>query len=424
MRHRGLVRLFGSSVLPDEQIPWMLLFSINGAVGTLREVLDSEVVPAAAVGGSGRHALVIASGIADAVEFLHLLDLPHGALSSHVVYLYRRTGDLTETGSEYVPKLIPHIDAFITGLPMYRASSSAQVRWAAPEVLSGCTVSLKSDTWAIGVLIWELCQPGSGVPYSDLIETDSELVAAVGSLPALWTPDEQVVEVPREPGLRLRAIGRSCCTVNSDSRKTVAEVAAELRVLLLSDWEVPRGRFTAIQTLGSGQSGTVTKMTTTLFCAPGETTFVAIKALNTHSLPSAAADFKAEMDLMKRLQHPNLVSLLGVCTLDQPNYIVLEYLAGGSLEGWLKANGGRLLPSDCITIASQVSTALDSKHRSPPSLPRAPVLAPTYIFYACHSTKVGFCTKSWERASWLVIGGFWSCQTAQLADCTPRPRGS
>ena len=42
---------------------------------------------------------------------------------------------------------------------------------------------------------------------------------------------------------------------------------------------------------------------------------------------------------MKRLQHPNLVSLLGVCTIDRPILMVLEYLAGGSLDDWIAKNG-------------------------------------------------------------------------------------
>ena len=49
---------------------------------------------------------------------------------------------------------------------------------------------------------------------------------------------------------------------------------------------MPRVLLTPIQTLGSGQSGTVTKMATTLFCEPGETIFVAVKELNEQSTVS------------------------------------------------------------------------------------------------------------------------------------------
>ena len=201
--------------------------------------------------------------------------------------------------------------------------------------------------WSLGVVIWELCHPDSGVPYSDTAPNDAELVVAE-SFPPLW--------VPHGPRSRLAAIGASCCATDRAARPTVAEIAADLRGLQSSDWEVPRVLLTPIQTLGSGQSGTVTKMATTLFCEPGETVFVAVKELNEQSSSEAAAEFRAEIELMKRLQHPNLVSLLGVCTVEKPLYMVLEYLAGGSLESWLADNGPKLRQHELITIATQVSS--------------------------------------------------------------------
>ena len=52
-------------------------------------------------------------------------------------------------------------------------------------------------------------------------------------------------------------------------------------------------------------------------------------------------EFKMESGIMKKLQHPNLVQLLGVCTTSQPYYIVTELLVKKSLLDFLRSVEGR-----------------------------------------------------------------------------------
>jgi serine/threonine protein kinase len=68
-------------------------------------------------------------------------------------------------------------------------------------------------------------------------------------------------------------------------------------------------------------------------------------------------DFLNEMALMRRLNHPHVVTLLGVCTRARPYLMVLEYLPGGSLDEWLPENGRAAHPVGLVGILHQVASA-------------------------------------------------------------------
>ena len=57
---------------------------------------------------------------------------------------------------------------------------------------------------------------------------------------------------------------------------------------------------------------------------------------------------------MKRLHHPNLLRLLGVCSVAAPYCAVMEYMEGGSLADWLTAGEGKARLRDQLFIAHQV----------------------------------------------------------------------
>jgi serine/threonine protein kinase len=73
-------------------------------------------------------------------------------------------------------------------------------------------------------------------------------------------------------------------------------------------------------------------------------TFVAVKSLRQDGNgadESAGNQFLAELELMKGLRHPQIVQLIGAVTESQPQMLVLEFLAGGALDDWLRENWGR-----------------------------------------------------------------------------------
>ena len=80
---------------------------------------------------------------------------------------------------------------------------------------------------------------------------------------------------------------------------------------------------------------------------------------------SISSKIIAEALLLSKLHHPHIVELLGLCSLVQPFYIVVEFMAGGSLDGYLLACRVDALPRkavlsgrDFVMISLQVSSAM------------------------------------------------------------------
>ena len=66
-------------------------------------------------------------------------------------------------------------------------------------------------------------------------------------------------------------------------------------------------------------------------------------------------DFLAEATIMKKLQHKNVVKLIGVCTIREPIYIVIEYMAKRSLLEFLKRGyGAKMDQQELVKIGAQV----------------------------------------------------------------------
>ncbi|KAI3804203.1 hypothetical protein L1987_25576 [Smallanthus sonchifolius] len=90
-------------------------------------------------------------------------------------------------------------------------------------------------------------------------------------------------------------------------------------------------------------------------------TQVAIKMLHSHSL-QGPTEFQQEVNVLSKLRHPNLVTLIGACP--DAWIIIYEYLSGGSLEDRLncKDNTPPLSWQNRIRIAAQLCSALISLH--------------------------------------------------------------
>lgn len=87
--------------------------------------------------------------------------------------------------------------------------------------------------------------------------------------------------------------------------------------------------------LGRGASGNVYRALNFL---NGET--VAIKSISLASLPaSSLPDIMSEIDLLKNLNHPNIVKYKGFARDKESLFIILEYCENGSLQTILKKFG-------------------------------------------------------------------------------------
>ncbi|KAI5078236.1 hypothetical protein GOP47_0005907 [Adiantum capillus-veneris] len=68
--------------------------------------------------------------------------------------------------------------------------------------------------------------------------------------------------------------------------------------------------------------------------------------------PQIVAGFRAELALLQKLRHPNIVQFLGAVTQSTPMRIILEYCVGGDLHGYL-------LRKRCLEVGKAVVYALD-----------------------------------------------------------------
>lgn len=114
----------------------------------------------------------------------------------------------------------------------------------------------------------------------------------------------------------------------------------------LDKWEIPREDVVVNRKLGEGAFGTVyggeanlgdkgwvyliTKVKIRLLSKkiPLQVA-VAVKTLKLGSNTEVKLDFLSEAEVMKRLDHQNIVKLLGVCTKNEPVYTIMEFMLYG-----------------------------------------------------------------------------------------------
>lgn len=101
------------------------------------------------------------------------------------------------------------------------------------------------------------------------------------------------------------------------------------------DKEFPPENLKLTRELGEGAFGVVYQAEALgILSNESEWTDVAVKQLRPGS--NEADDFFREVDFMSKLDHPNIVKLLGVCSLEEPFSMVFEYMDLGDLCGFLR----------------------------------------------------------------------------------------
>ncbi|XP_055794287.1 tyrosine-protein kinase SRK2-like [Salvelinus fontinalis] len=113
-------------------------------------------------------------------------------------------------------------------------------------------------------------------------------------------------------------------------------------------WEINRSAIKLGKRLGEGYFGVV-------YQGLYNNTPVAVKTLRRGTMDPR--DFLKEAQIMKTMEHPNLIRLLAVCT-KEPIYIITELMKNGSLLDYLKVRVGRLHLYDQIEMAAQVASGM------------------------------------------------------------------
>ncbi|XP_030159085.1 tyrosine-protein kinase ABL2 isoform X5 [Lynx canadensis] len=118
-------------------------------------------------------------------------------------------------------------------------------------------------------------------------------------------------------------------------------------------WEMERTDITMKHKLGGGQYGEVYVGVWKKYSLT-----VAVKTLKEDTME--VEEFLKEAAVMKEIKHPNLVQLLGVCTLEPPFYIVTEYMPYGNLLDYLReCNRDEVTAVVLLYMATQISSAME-----------------------------------------------------------------
>uniref|UniRef100_A0A8C9V622 Tyrosine-protein kinase n=1 Tax=Scleropages formosus TaxID=113540 RepID=A0A8C9V622_SCLFO len=118
-------------------------------------------------------------------------------------------------------------------------------------------------------------------------------------------------------------------------------------------WEMERTDITMKHKLGGGQYGEVYVGVWKKYNLT-----VAVKTLKEDTME--VEEFLKEASVMKEVKHPNLVQLLGVCTLEPPFYIVTEYMPHGNLLDYLRECDRQEVNAVVLLyMATQISSAME-----------------------------------------------------------------
>ncbi|PAA73467.1 hypothetical protein BOX15_Mlig007594g3 [Macrostomum lignano] len=121
----------------------------------------------------------------------------------------------------------------------------------------------------------------------------------------------------------------------------------------LRDFELNRQLLSFVEKLGQGSFGEVWK------ARLGRLLEVAVKSMKEATMNKA--DFLSEAEKMHKLHHPKIVQLVGVCTREEPFYIVTEFMPNGALTAYLRRDneqGRRVTFGHMIDMLFQVADGM------------------------------------------------------------------
>lgn len=142
------------------------------------------------------------------------------------------------------------------------------------------------------------------------------------------------------------------------------------RCVLPSD-EFPRQRLQLGIDLGQGRFGKVMMARALNINGNSDWEMVAVKTTCDDAMEIEKEDLYHELEIMRKIpHHPNVVDYLGCCTQQDPFYIIMEYVAGGNMQQYLRkfrpsqqaTNSEELVPptaKDLKSFALQISRGME-----------------------------------------------------------------
>ncbi|XP_063185804.1 proto-oncogene tyrosine-protein kinase ROS isoform X3 [Chroicocephalus ridibundus] len=122
----------------------------------------------------------------------------------------------------------------------------------------------------------------------------------------------------------------------------------------------PRDKLNLHKFLGSGAFGEVYEGTAVDILADGSgESKVAVKTLKKGATDHEKSEFLKEAHLMSKFDHPHILKLLGVCLLNEPQYLILELMEGGDLLSYLRGARKQKFQSPLLTVTDLLDICLD-----------------------------------------------------------------
>ncbi|NXS89380.1 ROS1 kinase, partial [Erpornis zantholeuca] len=122
----------------------------------------------------------------------------------------------------------------------------------------------------------------------------------------------------------------------------------------------PRDKLNLHKLLGSGAFGEVYEGTAVDILADGSgESKVAVKTLKKGATDHEKSEFLKEAHLMSKFDHPHILKLLGVCLLNEPQYLILELMEGGDLLSYVRGARQKKLQSPLLRVTDLLDICLD-----------------------------------------------------------------
>ncbi|KAJ3604066.1 hypothetical protein NHX12_028807 [Muraenolepis orangiensis] len=315
--------------------------------------------------------LEVAKQLAWAMHFLEEKNLAHGNVCAKNVLLIREEN--RRTGN---PPFIKLSDPGIGMTVLPKEILTERIPWVAPEcVEEPGNLSLAGDKWSYGTTLWEICSGGEK-PLASLDPAKKSMFYVDRlQLPApKWTELANLISscMDYEPTFRptFRAVIRDLHCLFTPDYELIVESDVVPNKMLSSDWatggfdsqepaQFEERHLIFLQQLGKGNFGSVEMCRyDPLQDNTGEV--VAVKKLQ-HSTAEHIQEFEREIEILKSLQHENIVKYKGVCySAGRQNLrLIMEYLPYGSLRDYLNTNKERIDHAKLIHYTSQICKGME-----------------------------------------------------------------
>ncbi|CAL8294353.1 unnamed protein product [Gadus morhua 'NCC'] len=315
--------------------------------------------------------LEVAKQLAWAMHFLEEKNLAHGNVCAKNVLLIREED--RRTGN---PPFIKLSDPGIGVTVLPKEILTERIPWMAPEcVEEPGSLSLAGDKWSYGTTLWEICSGGEK-PLAALDHTKKHMFYAERlQLPApKWTELANLISscMDYEPSFRptFRAVIRDLHSLFTPDYELIVESDIMPNKTLSSGWvtggfesqepaQFEERHLIFLQQLGKGNFGSVEMCRyDPLQDNTGEV--VAVKKLQ-HSTAEHIREFEREIEILKSLQHENIVKYEGVCySAGRRNLrLIMEYLPYGSLRDYLIKNKERIDHSKLVHYTAQICKGME-----------------------------------------------------------------